>query len=44
MKAAAIAFINNTASKRKVEVADGDCSALASEVAGYCDRVVAAIS
>ncbi len=44
MKAAAIAFINNTASKRKVEVADGDCSALASEVAGYCDRVVSAIS
>jgi len=44
MKAAAVAFINNTASQRKVEVAEGDCSALASEAAGYCDRVVAAIS
>ena len=44
MKAAAAAFITNTASQRKVEVAAGDCSALASEVASYCDRVTAAIS
>nr|YP_009393481.1 phycoerythrin subunit b [Bostrychia simpliciuscula]ARW62043.1 phycoerythrin subunit b [Bostrychia simpliciuscula] len=44
MKAAAVAFINNTASKRKVEAISGDCSALASEVSGYCDRVTAAIS
>jgi len=44
MKAAAVAFISNTASQRKMEVAPGDCSALSSEVAGYCDRVAAAIS
>jgi len=44
MKAAVAAFVTNTASLRKVEVAAGDCSALASEVAGYCDRVSAAIS
>jgi len=44
MKAAAVAFVNNTAPNRKVEVADGDCSALASEVGAYCDRVIAAIS
>nr|YP_009391201.1 phycoerythrin subunit b [Dipterocladia arabiensis]ARW59345.1 phycoerythrin subunit b [Dipterocladia arabiensis] len=44
MKAAAGAFITNTASQRKVEVTAGDCSALASEASAYCDRVVAAIS
>jgi len=44
MKAAAVAFVNNTASQRKMDVASGDCSALASEVAGYCDRVTASIS
>nr|YP_009392848.1 phycoerythrin subunit b [Caloglossa intermedia]ARW61410.1 phycoerythrin subunit b [Caloglossa intermedia] len=44
MKAASCAFINNTASQRKVEVSDGDCSALASETASYFDRVTAAIS
>lgn len=44
MKAAAVAFINNTASKRKMDYAPGDCSALASEAAGYFDRVGAAIS
>lgn len=44
MKAAAVAFITNTASQRKMATADGDCSALASEVASYCDRVAAAIS
>lgn len=44
MKASVVAFINNTAPKRKVEVISGDCSALSSEVSGYCDRVTAAIS
>lgn len=44
MKAAAVAFVNNEAPNRKIEVAEGDCSALASEVASYCDRVVASIS
>nr|YP_009243899.1 R-phycoerythrin class I beta subunit [Sporolithon durum]AMK96141.1 R-phycoerythrin class I beta subunit [Sporolithon durum] len=44
MKAAAVAFINNTASQRKIETIDGDCSALASEIASYCDRVAASIS
>ncbi|MBC6475687.1 MAG: bleomycin hydrolase [Hormoscilla sp. GM102CHS1] len=44
MKAAAVAFINNTASQRKMEYTQGDCSALASEAAGYFDRVGAAIS
>nr|QCI04430.1 gerythrin subunit b [Antithamnion hubbsii] len=44
MKAAAVAFVTNTASKRKMEVAPGDCSALASEVGSYCDRVGSAIA
>lgn len=44
MKASCAAFITNTASQRKMEVAAGDCSALAAEAAGYCDRVTAAIS
>jgi len=44
MKAAAVAFVNNTASGRQVGVTQGDCSSLASEVAGYFDAVVAAIS
>lgn len=44
MKAAAVAFVTNTASQRKMDVASGDCSALSAEVAGYCDRVAAAIS
>jgi len=44
MKAAAVAFVNNTASQRKVSVTEGDCAALASEVAGYFDTVVSAIS
>jgi len=44
MKAACDAFITNTAKQRKVEVIDGDCSALASEVAGYFDRVNSAVS
>nr|YP_009391815.1 phycoerythrin subunit b [Acrosorium ciliolatum]ARW59959.1 phycoerythrin subunit b [Acrosorium ciliolatum] len=43
MKASVVAFINNTASKRKMDVASGDCSALAAEAGGYCDRVVSAI-
>lgn len=44
MKAASCAFINNTASQRKIEAPAGDCSALASETASYFDRVTAAIS
>ncbi|NER28683.1 MAG: phycocyanin subunit beta [Symploca sp. SIO1C4] len=44
MKAAAVAFVNNSASQRKESVTSGDCSALASEVAGYFDRAVQAIS
>ena len=44
MKAAAVAFINNTASQRKMSVTEGDCSSLASECAGYFDTVIAAIS
>ena len=44
MKAAALAFINNNASQRKYDVTSGDCSSLASEAAGYFDRVTAAIS
>nr|YP_009257496.1 phycoerythrin beta subunit [Coeloseira compressa]ANH09579.1 phycoerythrin beta subunit [Coeloseira compressa] len=44
MKAAAVAFVSNTASQRKIEISAGDCSALSSEVASYCDRVGAAIS
>lgn len=43
MKAATVAFINNTASQRKMDTAAGDCSALASEAAGYCDRVTASV-
>ena len=44
MKAAAVAFINNTASQRKMSVTEGDCSSLASECAGYFDTVIAAIN
>nr|YP_009394087.1 phycoerythrin subunit b [Rhodomela confervoides]ARW62649.1 phycoerythrin subunit b [Rhodomela confervoides] len=44
MKAAAIAFVTNTASQRKSDTIEGDCSALASEVGSYCDRIAAAIS
>nr|YP_010195908.1 phycoerythrin subunit b [Gracilaria bursa-pastoris]UAD83305.1 phycoerythrin subunit b [Gracilaria bursa-pastoris] len=44
MKAAAVAFVTNTAPKRKVDVTSGDCSALSSEVSSYCDRVSSAIS
>nr|BBK20600.1 phycoerythrin subunit B [Cryptomonas sp. SAG 977-2f] len=44
MKACAIAFVNNTASHRKFFAPHGDCSALASEVASYFDKVSAAIS
>nr|YP_010619047.1 Phycoerythrin subunit b [Pterosiphonia complanata]WAX03060.1 Phycoerythrin subunit b [Pterosiphonia complanata] len=43
MKAASVCFVNNTAPHRKIDIADGDCSALASEVCGYFDRVIAAI-
>jgi len=46
MKAAAVAFVNNTASQRKMTVTEqaGACNALAGEVAGYFDTVVSAIS
>nr|YP_009293674.1 R-phycoerythrin class I beta subunit [Rhodymenia pseudopalmata]AOM64356.1 R-phycoerythrin class I beta subunit [Rhodymenia pseudopalmata] len=44
MKAAAVAFVSNTASQRKVDIASGDCSGLSAEVATYCDRVASAIS
>ncbi len=44
MKAAAVAFVNNTASKRKFDVTSGDCASLAAETAGYFDRVIAAVS
>nr|QCI07389.1 gerythrin subunit b [Leiomenia cribrosa] len=43
MKAAAVAFVSNTASQRKMSVTSGDCSALSAEVASYCDKVAAAI-
>ncbi len=44
MKACAVAHINNTATKRKMDTAQGDCSALASEAASYFDRVASALS
>nr|YP_009511621.1 phycoerythrin subunit b [Melanthalia intermedia]AXI97498.1 phycoerythrin subunit b [Melanthalia intermedia] len=44
MKAASVAFITNTASKRQMDTTNGDCSALSSEVATYCDRVAEAIN
>lgn len=43
MKAAAVAFVNNTASQRTESVTKGDCASLASEVAGYFDAVTSAI-
>ena len=43
MKASAVAFINNTASKRKIETPEGDCSALAAEAASYFDKVGSAL-
>ncbi len=44
MKAAAVAFVNNTASKRKSNYTSGDCASLAAEAASYFDRVIAAVS
>nr|YP_010726429.1 phycoerythrin subunit b [Hypnea spinella]WDY84904.1 phycoerythrin subunit b [Hypnea spinella] len=44
MKAASVAFINNTASERKIEIASGDCSALAAEVSSYFEKVSSSIS
>jgi phycoerythrin beta chain len=44
MKACAVAFVNNTASQKKLSTPQGDCSGLASEVGGYFDKVTAAIS
>ena len=50
MKASSVAHIQETNSKEaggdrynKMETADGDCSALASEAGGYFDRVVSAL-
>lgn len=43
MKLCAVAHINDTA-ERKMGSTSGDCSALASEAAGYFDAAVAAIS
>lgn len=44
MKAAAVAFTTNTASQRKFDITEGDCSSLAAECSAYFDEVVAAIS
>lgn len=46
MKAAAVAFVTNTASQRKMTVTEkpGSCDSLAAEVGGYFDTVVSAIS
>lgn len=46
MKAASVAFVTNTASKRKMEVTEqpGSCDSLATEVAGYFDRAISALS
>jgi len=44
MKSAAVAFINNTASQRKIDVSAGDCSGLASETSSYFEQVNSAIS
>jgi phycoerythrin beta chain len=44
MKACSVAHINNTATKRKMDTPQGDCSALASECASYFDRVISALS
>ena len=43
MKAASTAFITNTASQRKIEIAAGDCQALQAEAASYFDKVCAAV-
>ncbi|WP_088241264.1 bleomycin hydrolase [Calothrix rhizosoleniae] len=43
MKAAAVAFTTNTASKRKFDLTSGDCAALSAEVASYFDRVISAL-
>lgn len=42
-KASVVAFINNTASKRKIDTPSGDCSALAAEAASYFDKATAAL-
>lgn len=44
MKAAAVAFVNNCAPDRKMDVTSGDCSALGAEVGTYFDRVSAGVS
>nr|QCI05475.1 gerythrin subunit b [Crouania attenuata] len=44
MKAAAIAFVTNTATQRQVSVTDGDCSTLSAEVGSYFDKVNSSIA
>jgi len=44
MKAACVGFINNTSNQKKLSTPAGDCSALASEVAGYFDKVSSALA
>jgi phycoerythrin beta chain len=51
MKASSVAHINNTNTEanggkrfRKMEMKDGDCSAISSEAASYFDRVASALS
>mgnify|MGYP000987181252 FL=1 len=44
MKACSVAFVNNTASSKKLSTPQGDCSGLASEVSGYFDKVSSALS
>lgn len=44
MKGSAVAFVNNTATLRKMAVASGDCSSLAAEAGSYFDRVNSALS
>ncbi|GFE69576.1 bleomycin hydrolase [Chroococcus sp. FPU101] len=43
MKACAVAHINNT-SERKMEMIQGDCSAITAEAASYFDRVISVLS
>jgi phycoerythrin beta chain len=44
MKATCVAFINNTSNQKKLSTPAGDCSALASECAGYFDKVTSALA
>lgn len=44
MKATVIGFITNNSQQKKLSVPAGDCSALASEVGGYFDKVSSALA